>query len=50
MGNDAILDAYWIMEIPSYVLIDAEGKVLTSEKTPKDLTGLEEHLAKLLKK
>ena len=50
IGNDKIFDAYWIREIPCYVLMDAEGKVLSSESKPKDLLELKKTLAALFKK
>jgi len=47
IGNDTIFDA---SEIPSYVLMDTEGKVLSSEAKPKDLSELAKTLDSLLKK
>ncbi|KPL03202.1 MAG: hypothetical protein AMK75_01770 [Planctomycetes bacterium SM23_65] len=50
IGNDKIFDAYWISEIPAYVLMDAGGKVLSSESMPPDLSELKKALAALFKK
>jgi hypothetical protein len=50
MGEKAVLDAYWITEIPSYVLLDADGKVVGSESKPKDLAALEKTVEQMTKK
>jgi len=50
IGDDALFNAYWITEIPAYVLVDAEGKVAGSESKPKDLAAFEKTLQQLTKK
>jgi len=50
IGEKAVLDAYWIAEIPAYVLLDAEGKVAGSEVKPKDLAALEKTVNEITKK
>ena len=50
LGEAAVLDAYWITEIPSYVLLDADGKVVGSESKPKDLTELLKMVNEITKK
>ena len=50
LGEAAVLDAYWITEVPSYVLLDADGKVVGSESKPKDLTTLEKTVNEITKK
>jgi len=48
IGTDTLLDAYWVSEVPAYVLVDGEGKVTVSEVNPKDSSILKSALEKLL--
>jgi len=44
LGTDVIFDAYAVREIPCWVVIDAEGKVLSSEARQKNLIELRKML------
>ncbi len=48
LGTGEIFDAYWVSRVPTYVLVDVEGRALVSEANPKDLAALKKMIEGLL--